>query len=753
MEQRNKGSGVERANRPQYDAVLRKFADVMHLPNELTDAYSPEQVRLYSFGVPSYDERMATEIEEVKAVALETTLDQYDKLQAGGLIVSSAMQHATNRHTRRLAAGKKVRSFTRQETANMASHHNWVNMLREHADDGLYTAVSSISSVMQPVKINYYPEYSWDNHDTLDLEDGNFRPDDLSGLFSEAELAGGVSYSALALRLREHGSVDLSKDTLDARFKNVLDIAKIEAIRLLTDNSFQLVVPLGGLPRMEQAVTQLYRQNMARFGTADLDEMAGMLAEFSQTAARFIGADKHTAVPIELIANSAANGRQDIGHILYGIREIYRRLGYELPPLLQKYEAKTDNEEQAVQAVNTCSVPTAAGKQEQPPMTLEEQKAVEWQEIIDDLVGEVQQLERPYGYTAERIRTFDSGTKLVRDLEDELASKRLLNDLPTIRQLAILILQSQNAAADRSAYFSGLQDVQTAIGYHLHDLAEIGASKAYASPLINALHWLDEIAEAGSDEMIKNDRLLDLLYDYCVGPDTGNAGAEIAESTGTAMEDLDKEITPEKSIAVEGAMRIVRRRSETEKLRAQEIYGQLLQEVFGDEDIAFVDVVAESLSIERAAAHRAYEHRQRASNITDIDPERLRGLISLKHRLVEQGREVSLYYISGAQNQKLPPFIMYVRQNPGAASGVCVMENPAIGYASRLYPVDGHLVKNWQEVITLSRRELTDLRIKVQTKVHKPKGSPAFNQHYEADLLNMITLRLASLQGHSAASR
>ncbi len=258
---------------------------------------------------------------------------------------------------------------------------------------------------------------------------------------------------------------------------------------------------------------------------------------------------------------------------------------------------------------------------------------------------------------------------------------------------------------------------------------------------------MDEIAEAGSDMLIKNERLQTLLYDYCVGPDI-DAGQD-QDSKQADITEVPTTGAVEAAVVTQSISDIVRERSQAARLRAQEIYGELLDEILGDEDIIFVDVVAKSLGANRSITHRATERRQRAINYADIDPERLRGLVLLRNQLREQEKDVSLHFIRAAQGQKFPPFVMYVRRNPSAVDGVCLMENPVVGYASRIYPVDGQLAKDWRDVITLSSQELAELDIKVLTKIHKPKGSPSFDQHYRLDLLNMINMRLASLRPQS----
>jgi hypothetical protein len=331
---------------------------------------------------------------------------------------------------------------------------------------------------------------------------------------------------------------------------------------------------------------------------------------------------------------------------------------------------------------------------------------------------------------------------LVRDLEIELASKSLSVDRAVIQSLGILIGQSQKEGVDKTEYFAALLDTQDKIETSLRDLKGVGI--IYHVNLIDALHWLDEVVESGNDLSITNGYLQNLIYDYYIGPDVGLEGSTdslVQEITSSSPEDAPMEL--EVPISDRSIAEMERAKLQAARKRAHEVYGTVLSAILAEEEIEFVDIVASAAIPPKALTYRSAKTRQEV-RYADIDPNRLLGLISLRNQLREQGKRAELKFIRGAQNQAYPPFVLYVQELGEASGRVCILENPVVGYSSRIYPIPSGSSEDWRHVLTLNHAALSELGVTVRTKIHKPKGSPIFDQHYDLDLLNLITLHLQS---------
>jgi len=709
---------------------LQEFQETFDLPDELVDAYQVENMRLHSFGVASYDESIAATLGRVQNALLKSSLDQYKVMYDVRPATAAIMERASNRNERRLAKNKSVRRETRRQVLQHDTRGPWLETLSRQADEGIL--VGNCSVILEQTELNYFSEFNWEIPDTLliDTETANITKNDLLAVFSSEEVESGITVKAFAERLRERGSIDLSKETLDARFSNMSANLHIELIRYLI-HSIHDIARMENAPNMSEALLQSMRGFEGQFASADLEKLAGMVVELRTVLERYVDVDSGIDTrAVRIVAKGTHVVQRQIGSLVYGFLDIYKKLGYELPPFLQKIEAQemAKSAPKSEASTSTPSTTAPAPKNEQGSAFSDEEEAQAW--LMNELLGKIDSLEHPYRYTSDKIRSFKNGTKLVRDMEIELAHKKLLTDRDIVQALGILIGQSQYSGVDKTEYFVTLFDAQVELEGLLHDLNK-NVSQPYRSSLINALHWLDELVDSGNDIKIKNHRLLTLIHDYCIGPEVD------IEETPESLTILPLVHNPR-----EGEIPISDRSTaealQAARKRAHEVYGEILSSILDQEEIEFVDVVASALNQSRTN-HRATRLRQNDIRYADIDPNRLIGLIRLRDTLREQGKLAELKFIKGAQNQKYPPFILCVQSPNKATGGVCLLENPVVGYSSRLYPVGG---RDWRNIITLSRSELAAQDITVRTKIHKPKGSPIFDQHYALDLLNLINLNL-----------
>jgi hypothetical protein len=383
---------------------------------------------------------------------------------------------------------------------------------------------------------------------------------------------------------------------------------------------------------------------------------------------------------------------------------------------LHKLHLLTPSEHKKLLAVNESSVEKQL-QADQEARVLAERRAV-----IDEIIGQLAEIHKPYVYTAKRIRSFEDGPGLIRELQEELLEKRLLSDDYTIQQLAVLVLQNDQAK-DKVQYFSTIEEKRISIRDLLQQLAAAGAEDEFRSDLTNVLNWLDEIIDAGTDAVIKHPRLSQFIFDYCIGPEISEI--EASEDLTTQKDDEKAALQHERRLSIEA-------------------YTAALAEILQTVDIQYADV--DVFPPGNGDAPQAKSTERNIGALTDIDPRRLINLISLKSALEGQGNNVELFFTNSTSWSPVPPFVLFASRRGAQEQGVCLIEHPVNGHASYAAAVDGVLIKNWQELVTAHRNVAVEFGAKAF--VHPPKGSAGFDQHYSLRLQPHLMLLLNNFKSN-----
>ncbi len=362
-------------------------------------------------------------------------------------------------------------------------------------------------------------------------------------------------------------------------------------------------------------------------------------------------------------------------------------------------------------------------------------------EFIDNKIAEVAPLDAPYAYTSKKIRSYENGPNLIRDLETSLDKRGLTPSVEILQTLAILINQAETAE-DKAAYFDKLAQARNQIEAHMAELDFVGARDEYTSPTANALRWIDEIIDAGKEGQVNNTRLMRFIQDYYLGPEPETFEEPAPEAPEEApIEDVlpteETHEVPEDNDTTEEE-----EPTPSDEPTPLERYVTTLQDILGNIEIHRANVAV--FPPGKTERQRQQREAREENHFIDVDPERLQNLVRLKQSLEVEGKVATLMYTQPTSWSALPHFALYVQQSPEAGTGVCLLENPVNGNASYVFTVDGELVMDWEELARVTKQEARDLG--AATFVHPTKGASNFDQHYSGKLKSHIALELASLR-------
>jgi hypothetical protein len=344
-----------------------------------------------------------------------------------------------------------------------------------------------------------------------------------------------------------------------------------------------------------------------------------------------------------------------------------------------------------------------------------EAQLADLQEALGSMEQELSGIEKPYAYSAKGARRFEKGVSSIREISAELDRLDWLRDKGAREVLGMLILESRTAK-DREAFFTKLHDSRNRAEELLDNLHFLGSDRT--SLLTNILNWLDEVVDAGEDSKVRNQYLQDFISDYYIGP------GDLAEP-----ETIKQPLTDTKD-------RIARQKELTE------LYFEQFTELLNSADIEYEDIdVFPPGTTEKLPRQQA---NQAVSRLTEIDPQRLEGLVRLKEQLANTGNTVELKFTNPTKWNSLPYFVLIVSPNGDASRSVCILENPINNRASYVFSVDGKRVQNWQQVAQGTRRQAVDT-YGATPKVHPAKGGSTFGEHYDIKLRQEVLVALKKL--------
>lgn len=366
------------------------------------------------------------------------------------------------------------------------------------------------------------------------------------------------------------------------------------------------------------------------------------------------------------------------------------------------------------------------------------QKLAELDEFIQGITSQIDAIEKPYTYTAKKIRSFEGGTELLRTMEEELDRHDLLRGEELRQALAIMILQAENAE-DRTAYHDGLKQDRYDIEKLLADLKFLDYD--HRTNLTDVLQWVDEIIDAGLDKQIRHERLQKFIYEYFVGPED-EAEPEVAPVTDLT----DPEPTPDEPSGDEPPAPPEDAPTPPAGRDLVEQYFASLSEILETIDIEYADVDVfppGATDVVRRAGSKEIDR------FIDVDPKRLQGLARLKKEFETQGKSARLMITNPTKWSPLPHFALYIQEHAEASTGVCLLENPVNGNASYTFAVDGTLIQKWEELAAVSRQSARD-DYGAKAFEHPPKVASNFAQHYDVKLKSHLMIELAKLRAVGA---
>jgi hypothetical protein len=389
----------------------------------------------------------------------------------------------------------------------------------------------------------------------------------------------------------------------------------------------------------------------------------------------------------------------------------------------------------------------------------QQEELAEIQQVLEQIYAEIQGAESPYAYGAKAVRAFEGGVGLVRDMTELLDGRELGGDERIARALSMLILQSEQAK-DPNEYFDNLAIARNYIQQRMGDIAFLGASDRYKSPLIETLQWIDEMLDSGKDTNLANKRLERFLERYCLGIEESaqqtetvvDPNLDLDESEETAVDDNQEQPTEEllvepvdeyESPEVDEPETPVS--NPTKELDPQqkaiiEAYIGTLSDILQNDIITHADVdvfpPGESLRNARTMGEVTGNH------FIDVDPKRLENLVSMAQSLREKGKTVELMWTNPTSWSPLPHFELYVRNGESDQTGVCILENPVNGNATYAFMVDGEEIDSWQAIAGMQRSMARGFG--ASAFVHPPKGAPTFSQHYDLKLMSYTIANLGA---------
>lgn len=377
---------------------------------------------------------------------------------------------------------------------------------------------------------------------------------------------------------------------------------------------------------------------------------------------------------------------------------------------------------------------------------ISEQQLAELAEWANGVKTQITELEAPYTYTSKKIRGFEGGTNLLRDLAGELDRLDTLHGDETREELAIILLQAKTAS-DKTMYYNKLHDDRYEIEKNLAELKYLGMHEQ--SRLTDILHWIDEVIDSGAEDQVRFKPLEDFINEYYLGPETvahdtttQDSVIDLTEEQPETPEETEPTSEPEQPSAKK------ERATESNEQAIAQYFGEL-QEVLDTLDIEYaeVDVFPPDHS---GKARDLSGEKDEVSRFIDIDPKRLQGLVRLKKAFEHQGKSVRLIATRPTKWAPLPHFALYIQEDPGITTGVCILENPVNGNASYVYSVDGELIQAWEELAVGTRKNAREFG--AIPFVHPTKEAGSFNQHYDIKLLSHTMQQLASLRAKARQS-
>lgn len=357
-------------------------------------------------------------------------------------------------------------------------------------------------------------------------------------------------------------------------------------------------------------------------------------------------------------------------------------------------------------------------------------------EFEEHTIEEIDNLELPYKYTSSRIRSFEGGLDLARELND-LDKDNVPLSPSAIQSLSMLILQSEQAE-DKENYFNDLVKCRRAIEENLRKLEFLSLGKGYRSNLIDVLKWVDELVDSGRESAIRNKRIQNFIDTYYLGYDSEEAEDDniLEEVTDESIEDIieksDEDTSEEQDIEEPPTSKDIP--------SPVEAYMKTLVDVLGEVDISWVDIDVFPPSKGDRIARGAISHRN--ESLIDIDPARLKNIVELKKSLEHKGKIADLMVTNPTSWSPLPHFVLYVKDDSEKETGICLMESPVNGNASYIFHVDGQLIQDWRELAQMSKSKARYWG--ADTFIHPTKNSQTFEQHYNLKLMNYILLGLTA---------
>ncbi len=334
---------------------------------------------------------------------------------------------------------------------------------------------------------------------------------------------------------------------------------------------------------------------------------------------------------------------------------------------------------------------------------------------------EITHLEQPYEYTSKRLRSYENGTKILRELNSFLDKQGSLRGEDVGRMLALMMLDSEHAE-DPNEYFAQLKQVRHAIEEQLANLQYVGIN--HDSDVTAILRWVDEMIDAG--ETVKFTPLECFMEQYFLS-DLGELEDVSVIRDDPVPDEPEEEPGYDRSVADE---------------MIQE-YFATLADVLEEAGVVFSDVAVFPPGDSRKPGESTIEAPGQPKGFIDIDPRRLYGLIDLKKTFESHGRHAQIIVTAPAKWSTLPYFALMVKDSSSDTRGVCFLENVQHGTATYSFAVDGELIQSWEEIAAMSRPQAREFG--AISMVHPDKQDPGFGRHYALRLRNFGEIELAKL--------